>query len=190
MESRTKIAKDSEEIIALAPPASMTPGRQTLNFKGIYLKGKIMKLEKGNWPAMNAKSIIASVRRVFEKRDISQLTKVAYQFVTLQMGFIAHYNLGGFCGVYEDLAKFAMALQTSEYSNYINYNKEDANRYERDWFVNEYGLAYCKSRTEAMLGIVELAEKWMPVMIAERDAAIVAAEKATLKQLKEKYPND
>jgi hypothetical protein len=47
--------------------------------------------------------IVNSFKRVFEKRDIEQLTKQAYNFIMLSSGFIAHYSLYGFRNYYKDV---------------------------------------------------------------------------------------
>ncbi|GAI91304.1 unnamed protein product, partial [marine sediment metagenome] len=54
--------------------------------------------------------------------DIGKLTKATYQFITLHMGFIAHYSLYGFMDRYADLDELRLNLQTSEYSRDPDYN--------------------------------------------------------------------
>lgn len=50
-----------------------------------------------------AKSITNSFQKVFQTGDISKLTRKAYNFIMLSVGFIAHYNLEGFRGYYSDV---------------------------------------------------------------------------------------
>jgi len=146
------------------------------------------KYEKGNWPAQDTKNIIASVRRVFEKRDIGQLSEKAYHHITLHMGFIAHYSRGGFMNVYSDLADFATNLLTSEYSQDLQHNEKNVDQYVRDnCFIREYGQAYCQSVTDSNRGIVKLARKHLPTMKAIRAQSIENAERQELARLQAKY---
>ena len=66
-----------------------------------------MRHDKGNWPVVNVKSVLASVERVFKTRDTSKLTKAAYQRLYLLSGFIAHYDLGGFQHAYRETSRLA-----------------------------------------------------------------------------------
>lgn len=110
--------------------------------------------EKGNWKPYNVDYIVGNVRSVFENRDINKLSKGAYKFITLHMGFIAHYSLYGFRSEYADLKKFALALLTSEYSTDRNYTLKEAGRRVNDkWFSDQYGKAYNQSISDAVIGI-------------------------------------
>lgn len=147
-----------------------------------------MNLEKGNWPAQDTKNIVASVRRVFEKRSIEQLSKKSYEHIIAHMGFIAHYSRAGFMDTYRDLADFAEKLLTSEYSRDTNKNDRDADRYTRDdWFIRKYGKNYCQSVTDSNVGIVNLAKIHLSALQQERDKAIENAERAQLAKLQAKY---
>lgn len=147
-----------------------------------------MNLEKGNWPAQDTKNIVASVRRVFEKRNIEQLSKKAYEHIIGHMGFIAHYSRGGFMDVYGDLAGFAEKLLTSEYSRDENKNERDADRYTRDdWFAREYGKNYCQSVADSNVGIVKLAKTHLTELQQERSQSIENAERKQLADLQAKY---
>lgn len=118
-----------------------------------------MQYQSGNWPAYNVKAIVASVQRVFNGVGIDALTKNAYQFITLHMGFIAHYDLNGFKYAYEDLKEFSKALLTSEYSRDEHYNLREADRQENDTdFKKWYGEAYQKSVAKTIRAIVEVAD--------------------------------
>lgn len=121
------------------------------------------QLKKGEWPAYNVKAIVANVERVFKNRDISKLNGPAYKFITLHMGFIAHYSLYGFRDSYQDLEEFARRLQTSEYGGDHEYNLKRAQRQETDSdFAGWYGSAYNKSIAEAVRGIVAVARRYYP----------------------------
>ena len=118
------------------------------------------KLETGKWPAVDSKGIIANVELVLRTGDITHLSKKAYEFITLNMGFIAHYNLMGFQCEYGDTREFANRLQTSEYSQDPNYNLNWADSKEHDSQFNKwYGFAYCKSCADAIRGIVYAAQR-------------------------------
>lgn len=47
--------------------------------------------------------IVSSFRKIFLKRDVSYLTKSAYDFIYQSSGFIAHYNIFGFQDHYADV---------------------------------------------------------------------------------------
>jgi hypothetical protein len=64
-----------------------------------------------------AQRIVSNVRRVFDKADITLLNKQAYNFIIMNMGHIAHYDLNGFQHSYSDLRMLARSLQASEYSS-------------------------------------------------------------------------
>lgn len=121
--------------------------------------------EKGNWKPYNVKAIVNNVELVFKAQDISKLNKPAYQFITLCMGFIAHYDLYGFQSVYQDLRDFAEKLQSGELSRDKDYNLTWADSIERDnQFREWYGEAYNKSKAEAMRGIVAVARKYQEII--------------------------
>jgi len=116
------------------------------------------------WAPKNAKGIVASVQRVFKTGDIRKLTRVAYDHITLNMGFIAHYNVHGFHEVYVDVDKFARKLLTSEMSGEPNYNWRQRDRYVRDGFFSDsYGMPYCQSVADANEGILRAAMKHLKV---------------------------
>jgi hypothetical protein len=118
------------------------------------------KNEKGNWTPYNVRSIVRNVEAVFKSGNINDLRKGSYEFIILHMGFIAHYNLGGFQGSYEDLRDFAKNLLTSEYSQDENHNLREAARQERDSDFNTwYGRDYQMSVAQTMRGIVEVVKK-------------------------------
>jgi hypothetical protein len=120
-----------------------------------------MTQEKGNWQPYNVKAIVKNVEQVFKKSDIRYLKEATYKFIINDMGFIAHYDLGGFQSEYADLREFVVKLQTSEYSTQKESNLQEADRIESDPdFEKWYGKLYNKSKAEAIRGIVAVARKY------------------------------
>jgi hypothetical protein len=116
------------------------------------------KQEEGKWKPYNVDALERTICQVFQKGDIRLLTKATYNFITLNMGFIAHYDLQGFQCDYADLDLFRKSLQTSEYSEDPDYNLRRADRCESDRdFLKWYGEAYCKSEAEGIRRIVAIA---------------------------------
>ena len=105
-----------------------------------------------------AKGKFSLGQMVMRTGDIRKLNNPTYKFITLHMGFIAHYNLGGFQDEYRNVEELKHKLQTSEYSNDYDYNLREANRQETDRQFNEwYGEAYCRSKAEGIRAIVGVA---------------------------------
>lgn len=117
------------------------------------------RFEKGNWPAYNVKYIVGNVEKVLKTGNIDHLSQVAYKFITLHMGFIAHYDLGGFKSTYSNVAEFAQTLLTSEYSEDTNYNDHWADKIERGYFGNEYGKAHDQSMVDTIRGITAAVKR-------------------------------
>ena len=116
------------------------------------------KLEAGKWPPYNVEALDQNIARVFFEEDIQKLNKPTYQFIIAHMGFIAHYDLRGFQGEYQDLDHFRTMLQTSEYSIDPNYNLQQAQRFESDRdFDRWYGQAHCHSVAAGIRRIVKQA---------------------------------
>ena len=115
----------------------------------------------GNWKPYNVDYLERNIREVFRTGDIGKLTKGTYEFITLHMGFIAHYDLHGFQCVYADLDLFREMLQRSEYSHDPDYNLEWADRKEGKYepFIKWYGYAYCHSVAEGIRRIVKAARE-------------------------------
>ena len=117
-----------------------------------------MAQEKGNWKPHNVPALERNISLVFKSGDISKLNKVTYNFIIMDMGFIAHYDLYGFQCVYRDLEEFRQMLQTSENSRDPEYNLNWADRYEGDRDFNKwYGAPYCRSVAEGIRRIVATA---------------------------------
>ena len=52
-------------------------------------------------------AIIKNFKEIIENKDIARMNKELYGFLTLYCGFIAHYNINGFKGVYRKPMDFA-----------------------------------------------------------------------------------
>ena len=117
--------------------------------------------ERGNWEPYNVNYLERNIREVFSSGDIGKLTKGTYQFITLHMGFIAHYDLYGFQCAYADLELFREMLQRSEYSHDPDYNLNWADRKEGKYepFIKWYGYPYCHSVAEGIRRIVKAARE-------------------------------
>jgi len=114
--------------------------------------------KEGEWKAYNVRALEQNVALVFRTGDMQRLNKPTYTFIIDNMGFIAHYDLIGFQCVYADLDEFRERLQTSEYSENLDYNLDWAGRYEGDRDFNKwYGPAYCRSVAEGIRHIITVA---------------------------------
>ncbi len=108
-----------------------------------------------------AQALAKNVEAVARKKDIKVLSKDAYEFIILKMGFIAHYNLFGFQDVYEDLREFFLRLQTGEYSRERDYNLDQAERQANDlFFKNNYGEENQKNTAWLMKELVNIARRY------------------------------
>lgn len=66
--------------------------------------------------------IKSSFRKVFETGEIEYLSNLAYKFLNLSSGFIAHYNLYGFRDYYSDVEMFkAYILQCQGMNQWRNF---------------------------------------------------------------------
>ena len=107
-----------------------------------------------------AHTIVGNVKKVAREKNIGHLSRNAYEFITLKMGFIAHYNLAGFQQEYQDLRDFFRRLQTSEYSNDTDYNLRGADRQETDNdFRKWYGHENQKNTAWVIREIVRIARQ-------------------------------
>ncbi|GIK43876.1 MAG: hypothetical protein BroJett011_77090 [Chloroflexota bacterium] len=140
--------------------------------------------QHGTWKPYNVKALVRNVELVFKSGSIERLNEPTYKFITLHMGFIAHYNLHGFQAVYQDLRDFCQKLQMSEYS----YNRDDtlmrAIRYEQR---TEYGEAYNKSIAQAIRGVVEVARTSEQAITASFGQQEKERELAVAKSILTKY---
>ena len=92
--------------------------------------------------------IVNSVKRVFEKNDIQQLTKQAYEFLYLSSGFIAHYNLYGFQSTYENVDLLARDILDNKCMNQWSNFHEGEEDYE-----------YMMQKKDIYNQLVKLADK-------------------------------
>ncbi len=116
------------------------------------------KNEPRKWKPHNVEALGRNIVLVFKKGDIAALNQPTYEFIILEMGFIAHYNLSGFQSAYTDLDEFRAALQAGEMSEDPGHNKKWADHYEADPDFNKwYGPDYCKSVTEGIRRIIQAA---------------------------------
>jgi len=115
--------------------------------------------ESGNWKPYNVKTLEQNTALVFKTGDIRKLNGVTYHFITMQMGFIAHYDLAGFQNAYQDIKVFRETLLTSEYSQDPDYNMRRSFTYERDRdFIKWYGESYCQSVGQGVRAIIKAAQ--------------------------------
>ena len=129
------------------------------------------KLEAGKWPPYNVEALDQNIARVFFEEDIGKLNKPTYQFIIAHMGFIAHYDLRGFQGEYQDLDHFGPCSRRPRVRD-PNYNLQQAQRFENDRdFDKWYGQVYCHSVADGIRRIVKQArartvrQTKMPIMV-------------------------
>ena len=82
-------------------------------------------METKKWK-INKSGIKKSLKSVIEKKDITKLTKDAYNFTHILSGFIAHYDRNGFMNYYENVADFVEDLQNSSDIKRPGYYTEDS----------------------------------------------------------------
>jgi hypothetical protein len=112
------------------------------------------RLEKGKWPAINDRAIVANVEQVFRTNNINKLKTPAYHFLMNMPGFIAHYNLNGFKDAYAHLAVLAADIEYGA--------PETIKIYQRQYDIEQYGEAYCNSKARAAKGILDIARQYYP----------------------------
>ena len=116
--------------------------------------------ERGNWKPHNVKALGVNAALVFKTGDIRRLNKPTYNFIIMQMHFIAHYSLEGFQDAYRDIDLFRRMLQSSEYSDHPDYNLDWATKYEHDPdFIKWYGEPYCRSVAQGIRAIVAVTRQ-------------------------------
>ena len=94
--------------------------------------------------------ISRSVKSVFTHNDIDKLTKPAYNFIMLSIGFIAHYDLYGFREEYRDVQYFAEALIRNQSMNQW-----------RNFHPGERDYEYMMQKKEIYNQLVELASLYL-----------------------------
>jgi hypothetical protein len=101
---------------------------------------------------INKEGIKKSLRAVIEKKDITKLTKDAYNFTMNLSGFIAHYNHGGFMQEYQNTADLVRDLQNSSDITRPDYYTSDRHFSEGDQ------KEYYADKSEILNYIKELVE--------------------------------
>ena len=101
---------------------------------------------------LNKKGIVSSLAKVIKTKDISNLSKDAYNFTMNVDGFIAHYNIEGFKYEYSNVAHLVEGLQNSM-------DIKDADRYINDRYFSEGNQSeYYKAKSETLNAIKDLIE--------------------------------
>ena len=133
-----------------------------------------------------------NIRRVFETADIEALSQSAYHLITQHMGFIAHYDLSGFKGSYDDLRHFAARLQTSEYyyddpawDRNLDWADELDRRYTAD--PTSRGGGQPPTVTATIRAIVRVAREYMPRIEEVFTAREKAQDMETIRRLSAKW---
>jgi len=88
--------------------------------------------------------IVGNIRKVVTTGDSSNLTKQAYNFLYLASGFIAHYNLYGFQGAYENTAELAVAILNNKANNQWGNFREGEDLYDYYMSKKDCYNAICK----------------------------------------------
>jgi len=101
---------------------------------------------------INKEGIKKSLRAVIEKKDITKLTKDAYNFTMNLSGFIAHYNQGGFMQEYQNTADLVRDLQNSSDIARPDYYTKDS------FFSKGDQSEYYADKTEILFFLKELVE--------------------------------
>lgn len=111
-------------------------------------------MSKKEWQALPVDRVLRNIGDVFRTGDSSKMMKCSYDVINQMGGFIAHYDINGFRHEYSDVRSLSRDLLSSM-------DTQDPERYVRDqWFQDQYGLAYCQSKTDVYKGLKVLAEKY------------------------------
>jgi len=94
------------------------------------------------------KSILKSIREVFEYNNIGYLTRSAYSYLYLCSGFIAHYNREGFQDHYERVETLRDDL----------FNNEPMNQW-RNFLPEDKDYEYMAQKRNIYNQIVAIAEE-------------------------------
>lgn len=119
-------------------------------------------METKKWK-INKSGIIRSLKSVIKNKDITKLTKDAYNFTMNISGFIAHYNHQGFMSNYENVADLVEDLKrSSDISN--------AERYINDrWFSENEQKEWYRAKSEILMAIRDMVEN---IEVKERDEVV------------------
>ena len=93
-----------------------------------------------------------SFEKVVKTKNIDNLSKDAYKFISIASGFIAHYNINGFKCEYQNTADFVRDLQNSM-------DIKDQSRYLEDpYFCKGDQKEYYADKAEIFKFIAKLVE--------------------------------
>lgn len=107
------------------------------------------------------KKIIESIKGIIDTHNIECLNPNAYKFITLHMGFIAHYSFQGFKAHYrDDIPSFITNLITGEITTDPNYNERHGREYldTNGYFQKRYGKSHCSQVGSTIMAIIRLAK--------------------------------
>ena len=88
--------------------------------------------------------IVGNIRKVMTTRDSKNLSKQAYNFLYQASGFIAHYNLYGFQGAYEDVGQLALKILDNKDNNQWGNFREGEDFYDYYMSKKDCYNAICK----------------------------------------------
>jgi hypothetical protein len=103
------------------------------------------------WATIKTNSIINNLKKIIKTNDIDHLTKSSYNFFYLLSGFIAHYDLQGFKGYYNNVTNFLNDLKNSSDIKNPNYYIDDK-FFQKD----DYSKDYYTSKSETLQAIKNL----------------------------------
>jgi len=105
-------------------------------------------------------SAIKSIKTVLDTHNMDHLNTHAYFFVTMNMGFIAHYSRDGFIGEYRNrgVDAFAENLITGEI-NMPDYNERHAQRFMSGSFNDQFSPETARRIGKTIKSIVDMAKK-------------------------------
>lgn len=110
----------------------------------------------------NVRALENNLKLVFRSGNIEKLNKPTYNFITLYMGFIAHYDVYGFRAEYKDLWLLADTLPSGEGWADTERNLEYADRWENDpYFTKLYGRSYVVSVAAGIRALVNVARSYL-----------------------------
>ena len=155
------------------------------------------------------KKILWSIEKILKQRDIRYLSHMAYQFIIMYCGSIAHYSLSGWQAQYSDLRDFVnFFLVKNEYGQRLDdieciYNR-NLNTEQRDIYWNI--IALCKKYRDGIFRDLDKAERETSLAVAKalmqgeltvRNGTLIRPvevaskfpQELTCDQLDEKYPN-
>lgn len=114
--------------------------------------------KKSDYTKTKCRRVLNSITKVLETNDMEQLSKQAYTFCTHKLGFIAHYDHGGFKGVYKQLGvkKFAQNLITGE-MKFPDFNKTLSEDFLRGKFSDQFSEEECKNIGNTIKSIISVA---------------------------------